>query len=52
MKTEEQKQMELTGAACVKLTRELVSLMKGEPINDIPVEAFLPEDPNRKEEIL
>lgn len=49
MKTEEQKKMKQTGAACVKKVRELVSLMKGEPINDIPVEAFIPEG---KEEIL
>ena len=28
--------MELIRAECVKLTRELVSAMKGEPINDVP----------------
>jgi len=49
MKSEEQKKMELIGAECVKLTLELVAAMKGEPINDIPVEAFMPEG---EEEIL
>jgi len=49
MKTQEQKNMEAVGAACVKLTYELVSAMKGETINDVPVEAFLPEG---KEEVL
>jgi hypothetical protein len=43
MKSEEQRQMELIGAECVKLTLELVAAIKGEPINDVPVEAFLSE---------
>jgi hypothetical protein len=47
---EEQRKMEYIGAECVKLTLELVAAMKGEPINDIPLEAFLPE--RDKEEVL
>lgn len=50
MKTEEQKKMEYIGAECVKLTYELLAAMRGEPINDIPVEAFLLE--RKEDEIL
>ena len=47
---EEQKKMEYIGADCAKLTCELLAAMRGKPINDIPIEAFLPED--KEEEIL
>ena len=47
---EEQKKTEILAAVVLKQIYEINSALRGEPVNDIPVEAFLPE--NEEEEIL